>query len=161
MLALWTWPVINRTDIYLLAAVVLIIWFALKACKLKLPEPSVIQGYATITNTPGGLILILTALFILTLLLTLGFGVWVLTRGIDPQNATVILLMGMLSSGAFGGVSGALFTRMTGQDPKPPGTAYTKSETTSSVTPAHTGSPVVAAVVADSVVKSDQPEAAG
>ncbi len=119
MLALSAIP-ITHADVWVAICLVMLITLLIKACRLKWPEPATMQGYATITNTPGGLILILTSLFVLTLFLTIGFAVWIIARGIDPQNAVAITILGMLSSGAFGGVSGALFSQMKGQDPHPP-----------------------------------------
>lgn len=124
MLASWTTlPTFTRFDVWAVILLVLGVLLAIKACKWQWPAPATMQGYATISNTPGGLILILTLLFILTLFLTIGFGVWIIARGVDPQNAVAITILGMLSSGAFGGVSGALFSQMKGQDPH--GTAPT------------------------------------
>jgi len=126
-------PIITRTDVWIFISLALLVWFLIKACRFQWPEPAKMQGYATITNTPGGLILILTLLFVLTLFSTLAFGVWIIARGIDPQNAVAITILGMLTSGAFGGVSGALFSQMKGQDPHPPNTTQSTSTVVSDV----------------------------
>jgi hypothetical protein len=130
-----TFPAITRTDIYLAIGLCAVLWLLIKACRLHLPDPAILQAYATIANTKGGIILSLLMLWVGTLLLTLGFGIWVISKGVDPQHAVVVTLLGMLYSGAFGGVTGALFKTMTGEDPKPPGTVSTKSETSSSTVP--------------------------
>jgi hypothetical protein len=127
MTTMWIMPTITRLDIWIAIALTLLVVLMIKACRFTWPDPSVVQSYATVANTPGGLILILLVLWIGTLAITVAFCVWVLVRGIDPQNGTVVLITGMLSSGAFSAVSGALFTRMTGQEPKLPGTSSTST----------------------------------
>jgi hypothetical protein len=138
MLSLLAFPVpdITRTDVWVVIILAAIITLAIKACRgVKVPDPSVIQSYATIANTQGGMILILLMLFISVFTMTTIFCIWTLVRGIDPQNGIVILLTGLFS-GAIGAVSGALFTAMKGQEPKPPVTTQsTVVETLSTAVP--------------------------
>jgi hypothetical protein len=119
MLSLLTLPTITRFDVWAVIILAALVILAIKACRAKVPDPSVVQSYATIANTQGGMILILLILFISTFSITTVFCIWTLVRGIDPQNGIVILLTGLFS-GAIGAVSGALFTAMKGQEPKPP-----------------------------------------
>jgi len=138
MSAWWTPPTITHADVWVAIVLALVVVLAIKACRVKLPDPSVVQNYATIANTQGGMVLILLSLFVGAFLLTTGFCVWALVRGIDPQNGIVILLTGLFS-GAIGAVSGALFTAMKGQEPKPaPGTS-TVSTTINSTEPTTQG----------------------
>lgn len=120
MTAFWVWPTITRTDVWLCIGLTALVFLAIKACRVKFPEPGVIQGYATISNTKGGIILILLFLWLFTLVLTVTFCVWVIVRGVDPQHAVVITLLGVLQGTAFGNVNGAFFKTMTGEDPKLP-----------------------------------------
>src|SRR5271166_4867497 len=130
MLALFTLPTITRLDAWAAIGLALFVTFAIKACRVHLPDPVILQGYATIANTPGGLILILTFLWLLSLSVMVAVCLWVIEKGIDPSNGTLVLLTGMLSSSAFGGVSGVLFSTMTGQPPPaPPGTSSTTTTT--------------------------------
>jgi hypothetical protein len=135
MLIASSFPIITRTDIWLIIGLVLVIWILLKACRgVRIPDPSILQGYATIANTQGGMILILLCLFGFVFVITLVFVWWCLLRGIDPQNGLVIMITG-LTAGSVGAFSGALLGAMKGQDPKPPGTVTTKSEASTSTVP--------------------------
>jgi hypothetical protein len=111
---------ITHADVWITIILILLVTLAVKACRFTWPDAATVQSYATITNTPGGLILILTILWVFTLANLEAFCIWTLVKGIDPQNGTVILLQGMLSTGAFGAVSGALFSQMKGQEPSHP-----------------------------------------
>jgi hypothetical protein len=136
MTLLSMFPMITRFDFWFTVGLALFVWFALKACNFHIPGPEVVQGYATLANTKGGLVLLMTAMWFFTLIGTASIAIWVLVKGLDPQNGVLITLFGMFISQAFGTVNGALFKTMTGEDPKPPGTVSTKSETVSSVVPA-------------------------
>lgn len=111
---------ITKFDVWGLLLLVLLLIGALKACRVKLPDPSLVQAYATICNTKGGIIMILFFLWIFTLVVTVTFCVWVIRAGVSPEHAVVISLLGVLSGTAFGNVNGAFFKTMTGEDPKPP-----------------------------------------
>lgn len=123
-------PAITHAEVWVFIALCLLAWIAIRACRVKFPDPHVLQSYATVTNTKGGIILILLSLWIGTLLLTLGFGTWIIIRGVDPQHATVITILAMLTGTAFGNVNGALFKTMTGEDPKPPTTEVVETKKT-------------------------------
>lgn len=113
-------PNITHTDAWLIVLLACFSIVAIKACRgFKMPDPSMVQSYATVTNTPGGIILILLFLWLFTLSLTVAFCVWVIVKGVDPQHAVVITLIGTLTGTAFGNVNGAFFKTMTGQDPHP------------------------------------------
>jgi hypothetical protein len=112
---------ITRLDVWLLVLLAAAgLLGALFAHISKWPSPDTVQTYATIANTPGGIVIILVVLWLFTLTLTTAICLWVIAKGIDPQNGTLVMLTGMLSSGAFGAVNGALFTSITGKEPKPP-----------------------------------------
>lgn len=132
MLCAFALPVITRFDVWAVIVLAALVTGAIKACRVKVPDPAVIQSYATIANTQGGMILILLMLFMSTFGITTVFCIWTLVRGIDPQNGIVILLTGLFS-GAIGAVSGALFTAMKGQEPKPP--SATSPVTTAPIQP--------------------------
>lgn len=110
-------PNVTHTEAWAFILLCIFAWIAIKACRLKMPDPAVVQSYATVTNTPGGIILILLFLWLFTLTLTVAFCVWVIVKGVDPQHAVVITLIGTLTGTAFGNVNGAFFKTMTGQDP--------------------------------------------
>lgn len=112
-------PNVTRTDVWIAIILAAMVTLAIKACRFQMPDPTVVQNYATIANTAGGIILILLILWIGTLLLTVAFCVWVIIKGVDPQHAVVISLLGVLAGQAFGNVNGAFFKTMTGQEPKP------------------------------------------
>lgn len=90
------------------------------------PSAATIIQLAPVLNTKGGLILLLVMMWTFSLLLTVVFVFWVIVHKIDPQNSAVVLLLGMLTSGAFGGVSSVLWRTMTGEDTKPPTTSITE-----------------------------------
>jgi len=126
-------PNITRLDVWLVIVLTALVYLAIKACRAKFPDPAILQGYATICNTKGGIILILLCLWLLTLGVTTTFCMWVIVKGIDPQNAVVIFMLGVLSGTAFGNVNGAFFKTMTGEDPKipvPPPNQLPPKETT-------------------------------
>lgn len=127
-------PSITHTEVWAAIILVAVIVLAIKACRVKWPEPGVIQSYATIANTKGGIILILLTLWVMTLFVTIGFCVWVIVRGVDPQHGVVITLLGVLSGTAFGNINGAFFKTMTGEDPKPPVTQVLETKQTVSET---------------------------
>ena len=120
MISLLAMPTITRTDVWLAVGLALVAFLAIKACRVQFPDATTVQGYATISNTKGGIILILLFLWLFTLILTVGFCIWVIVKGIDPQHAVVITLIGTLTGTAFGNVNGAFFKTMTGEDPKVP-----------------------------------------
>lgn len=129
MIAMMSFP-ITRLGIWLVAIFICVAWgYALKVCKMRFPDPALIQSYATIANTKGGIILMLLALWVFTLLVISSFCIWIIIRGEDPQNAVVVTLLGTLIGTAFGTVNGAFFKTMTGEDPKPPSTVVSKTET--------------------------------
>ncbi len=112
---------ITHTEVWAIIVLTAFVVLAIKACRgFKLPDPGSVQGYATLANSKGGLVLLMTFMWFFTLVSTAAFTVWILIRGVDPQNAQVITLTGMFISQAFGTVNGALFKTMTGEDPKPP-----------------------------------------
>ena len=71
-------------------------------------------------------------MWMFTLILIMGFGVWVLHVGVAPDNQIVTTLLGVLVGTAFGSVNGALFTSMNGTTP--PDNTVTKTVSTT-VTP--------------------------
>lgn len=135
MHVLWAALPVTHGDIWGAIVLTAIVILLIKACRVKWPDPAIMQSYATIANTPGGIILLLYFLWVFTLITTVAFCIWVLEKGIDSTNGTVVLITGMLSSGAFGAVTGALFSTMTGQDPKPPTTSITEVRETKAATP--------------------------
>lgn len=113
----------DKLDIYIAlgAAIVAMIVTATitAAFKDKLPSVTTLQEVATIFNTKGGIILVLLMMWGVTLSGTVAFGIWVIAKGIDPQHAVVLTILGMLVSQAFGNVNGSLFTMLKGEDPAP------------------------------------------
>ena len=111
----------DKTDIYIVAVTILFcvmlgsIFYLLKHTALSLDT---LQGLAAIANSKGGLVVLMAFMWFFTLIGTTMFCIWVLTKGIDPQNAVLLNLLGMLVSGAFGTVNGALFRSMSGEEPK-------------------------------------------
>jgi len=119
---------ISRGDVYGLVILAWISTFGLTmflAARKQLPTLAAIQDFSSIFNTKGGIIMLLTSLWILTLTLQVGLGVWVIIRGVDPQHTVVTVLFAMLSGQAFGNVNGALFKRMTGEEPSRSSSTYT------------------------------------
>ena len=91
-----------------------------------------LQELVTVFNTKGGIVFVLLIMWFITLSGTVAFGIWVISKGIDPQHAIVITILGMLVSQAFGNVNGALFTAFKGEDPQPlsgMSSTYTKTLT--------------------------------
>lgn len=111
-------PVVTRTDFLVFVFLVYVAFLIYQVRNMKLPDPAILQNYSTISNTKGGIILILLFLWLFTLILMTAFCVWVIVKGINPQNAVVVMLLGVLSGNAFGNVNGAFFKTMTGEDPK-------------------------------------------
>lgn len=112
----------DKLDLYILIAAFIlsgVIWKTLTTFKQHVPTLASLQELATLTNTKGGIIILLVFMWFFTLILTTGIALWAIVHGVDPQNGILILLFGMLSSGAWGNVNGALFKTMTGEDPKP------------------------------------------
>lgn len=134
---------ITKIDVWVVIALVLLVWFALKACKFKVPDPTLLGAYANLTNSKGGIIILLTFMWFITLGLTISICLWAIIHGIDPQNGILILLLGVLTSGAWGNVNGAWLRTLTGEDPKPPMVHAT--ETTSTSTESTTPPPKPAA----------------
>jgi hypothetical protein len=130
--------------------------FALKLLTSKtinLPTVQDIQELATVFSTKGGFILALLVMWFWLIIVAVSFGIWVISKGIDPQNAIVVTILAMLVSTAFGGVCGALFTAFKGDDPKaPPGvtseTSRTVVQTTEVQQPTILTKPLVDAVSA-------------
>jgi hypothetical protein len=130
---------LDKLDIgILLVSVVLIVafvaWVITMTNRGLFPSVSTLQDLATVFSTKGGIILVLLIMWWLTLSGTVAFGVWVIAKGIDPQHAVVVTLLGMLVSQAFGNVNGSLFTMFKGEDPRPLGTKTATSTTSSSST---------------------------
>lgn len=119
-LALLAFPTITRTDVWIAVLLSLLVTLAIKACRVQTPDPAKVQAFATISNTKGGIILILLGLWLFTLVITAIFSVWIIVRGVDPQHPVAITFLAMLTGTAFGNVNGALFKTMTGEDPKAP-----------------------------------------
>jgi hypothetical protein len=113
-----TFPILNitHTDVWLVVVLAGFATIMLRMCRMTWPDPSAVQNYAQMANSPGGIILILLGLFVTVFAIVTVFVIWCLVRGIDPQNGLVILLTGLFS-GAIGAVSGALFTAMKGVEP--------------------------------------------
>ncbi len=124
----------DKLDVYLIAGTfILTISMIVFMAMLWRRAPSVesLEALASIFNTKGGIIMFLWLAWWVTMFLVIGFGSWVIIKGVDPQHAVVITIMGMLVSNAFGNVSGALFKTMTGEEPRPPaGTTSTVQQTT-------------------------------
>ena len=91
------------------------------------PSVDTLIKLAPLFNSKGGLILLLTVMWFFSMIVTISVVIWVVAGKVDPQNTVVVMLLGMLTSGAFGGVSSVLFRTMTGEDPPAPNTS---SETT-------------------------------
>jgi hypothetical protein len=131
---------LDKLDIYvaliaaLFAASVLLLLKFVKSPDL--PSVQSLQNLATVFNTRGGIVVLLTFMWYSTLAITVGFCIWVVARGIDPQNAVVVTLLGVLVGQAFGNVNGALFKTMTGDEPKvlPSADQSSKTQETSSAT---------------------------
>jgi hypothetical protein len=104
------------------------------AWKRSFPSVEQVTAFATLFNTPGGIIMFLWAAWVGTLTITVFFGVWVIRVGIDPQHQVVTIILGMLISQAFGNVNGALFKTMTGEKPAPPSNTTTTSTSSTSNT---------------------------
>jgi hypothetical protein len=113
----------DKLDIYIALGAVIATAFIVSALisvyRGKFPSIQTLQDIATMFNTKGGIVLLLVTMWFITLSTTVIFGVWVIVKGVDPQNAVTITIFGMLISQAFGNVNGALFKTMTGDDPKP------------------------------------------
>jgi hypothetical protein len=133
----------DKLDIYIALGAVIITAFLVSTLILayrgKFPSVQTLQDIATMFNTKGGIVLLLVVMWFLTLSTTVIFGVWVIVKGVDPQNAVTITIFGMLISQAFGNVNGALFKTMTGDDPKP---IPTSSSTVTSVLTKESSIPV-------------------
>jgi hypothetical protein len=115
---------------------------------LNVPTVQDLQALATVFSTKGGFIFMLLIMWFSTLTITIAFGVWVIWKGIDPQHAVVVTILGMLVSQAFGNVNGALFTAFKGDDPKAPPGISTQTSTTEVTATTEVQAPVVAAPVA-------------
>jgi hypothetical protein len=127
-----------------LCAFVLLLSLLASKVGWRVPTVQDLQSAATMANTKGGVLLILLAMWIVTLGATLAFGIWIIHGHLDPQNAIVVTLMAMLVSQAFGNVNGAFFTAIKGEDPKPPIVA-TQTDTTiktTATTPLESASPL-------------------
>jgi len=137
----------DKLDIYIAAvSLILGIFFVslvILAYRGKVPSVETLQDIATVFNTKGGIVLVLLVMWTGTLAGTMAFGIWVIAKGIDPQHAVVVTLLGMLVSQAFGNVNGALFTAFKGEDPKPsPGIQSVKTVTEKTTTVPPTETPV-------------------
>ena|SRR5277367_6593194 len=125
------------TGLMFLSTYVLVITMAWRG---NFPSVDQLLELSTLFNAKGGIIMALWVAWIFTLMLTVGFGMWVIVRGVDPQHTVVTVIFGMLISQAFGGVNGVLFKTMTGEDPKINGkssvaTTSTLSTTSTTTTP--------------------------
>lgn len=112
---------LTKADVEVMLAIIYLSGFIVTLVMVwKKSYPSVEQllQLSTLFNTKGGIIMSLWIAWVMTLLLTVGFGAWVIVRGVDPQHTVVTVIFGMLISQAFGGVCGVLFKTMTGEDPK-------------------------------------------
>ncbi len=125
---------IDRLDIYLIAGTFLLCAAGFGAVLLlmkRTPSIADLEALASIFNTKGGIIMFLWFAWWMTLVMLIAFGVWVIVRGVDPQHAVVITVLGTLNGGAFFTVNGALLKTMTGEEPRPPaGTSTTVQQTT-------------------------------
>lgn len=123
---------VTKADIYMMIALVIFV-FAVQVWLRHIPVPS-LDGFLQIVsmlNSKGGIIMTLLMLWLFTLSAMIVFSVWIIVKGIDPQNAVVVTLLGVLVGQAFGNVNGALFKTMTGEEPSKP--TSTVSTTTSTV----------------------------
>jgi hypothetical protein len=114
----------------LVTALLLVLVALIRA--IKWPSVDDLTKLAPLFNTKGGLIILLTFMWFFSLSTTVAVVVWVVWGKVDPQNSAVVTLTGMLTSGAFGGVSSVLWRTMTGEDPPAP--VGTTSTTTNSTT---------------------------
>jgi hypothetical protein len=139
----------ERLDLYVGAAVLIAVLLIALAWKIvnqsawSLPSVQDIQELATMCNTKGGIVLLLVTMWAFTLTIILIFSIWVIIKGIDPQNAIVVLVLGMMTSGAFGTINGALFRTMTGEDPKAPAGVSTETTSTKSTATTEVAAPTV------------------
>jgi len=111
---------ITKVDVYVILAVFycsisVTVWVLI--ARDKIPSVDTLAELAALFNTKGGIIMFLWMAWLGTLTSTLGFGVWVIVKGVNPQHMVVTVLLGMLISQAFGNVNGALFKTMTGEEP--------------------------------------------
>lgn len=110
----------GRFDLYGILAVfyVTIIAFTIYLIRTRqFPSIANLQDLATLFNTKGGLIILLTIMWLFTLVGTVIFAVWILVRGIDPSNSVVVAMLALLTGTAFGNVNGAWLKTMTGEEP--------------------------------------------
>lgn len=125
---------VDKLDIYLIGGTFLLCTIGFAGMLLwmkRYPSVETLEGLASIFNTKGGIIMFLWLAWWITLYTTVAFGAWVIVKGIDPQHAVVVTILGMLVAQAFGNVNGALFKTMTGEEPRPPaGTSTTVQQTT-------------------------------
>lgn len=114
---------------WLQIVVVLLLAAALTMIMLRLIQAirwpsvdSIIDGIlkiAPVFNSKGGIILLLTFMWFMTLGATVAICLWAIIHGVDPQNGVLIVLLSVLTSGAWGNVNGAWLKTMTGEDLKP------------------------------------------
>lgn len=160
----------DKTDLYvgvILAVLLGMCFLTVALLKRKTPTIESLNELAALSNTKGGIIILLLIMWFFTLTLTTSIALWAIVKGVDPQNGILILLFGMLSSGAWGNVNGALFKTMTGEDPKPPvGVKEVKQTVTSTTSsepvptiPEKTSVVTTTSEPAQVEVKSDLPEA--
>ena len=112
----------DRTDLYVIVSAVIftsLVWTIVALLKRNTPTMESLNELATLTNTKGGIIILLLIMWFFTLTSTIAICLWAVVKGIDPQNGIIVLLLSNLFSGAWGNTNGALFKTMTGEDPKP------------------------------------------
>lgn len=123
--SLFTSVTLDKADIYiatgafLLGVIILLALLILR--KGVSPSMDTLSDLCAIVNTKGGIIILLTLMWIGTLSGTVAICLWAIIHGVDPANATLVVLLSVLTSGAWGNVNGALFKTMTGDEPKKTG----------------------------------------
>lgn len=115
--------------VWLLPLLIILLWITLMQWFGKLPSINSIQGLATVLNTRGGNILILTFLTVAFSIAGIRLIYWgtmlALSGKIDMKDAILLLPgFGWVTGQLAGGVQGALLKTMTGEDqpvaPAPP-----------------------------------------
>ena len=113
---------ITKTDVYIASGVILIAFFLALVVHLfrngVLPSMNTLADLCAMVNTKGGIIVLLTMMWFITLGGTAAICLWAIVHGVDPQNGILVVLLSVLTSGAWGNVNGALFKTMTGDEPK-------------------------------------------
>jgi hypothetical protein len=122
---------LTKVDVYVVAIVMLMSIAGAITVIVKIrPSVQALVEIAALFNSKGGLIMLMSSLWVFTLLITIAFAVWIIAKGVDPSHAVVVALLAMLTGNAFGNVNGALLKTMTGEDPKPPIQTESSTNTT-------------------------------